>query len=138
MTDLFSSEDKSDYSSYLPGEASRYKTIEDLAKGKQESDIHIKRIEQENADLRSSNLQLREDNNAKAKLEEYLDQITKAQSRTLEGTNPKPADAQMFDPKQFEPHMRKYMQEYEATKTREQNSKTVVDALKERYGQNYM
>lgn len=141
MTDLFTNDDPSQIAAYIPGETSKYKNLDELAKGAYEKDRHISTIEQENRELRASNLALREDNMTKAKLEEYVDQLTKSASAntrpTSDGTNLKPQDAQPFDPRQLEPMFDKRIKEYEASKTKEQNVKAVTDALRERYGSSY-
>lgn len=142
MTDLFQADDQSQIAAYIPGENNKYKTLEDLTKGAYEKDRHISTIEQENRELRATNLSLRDDNMTKAKLEEYVDQLTKsaaAGSRpTSDGTNPKPQDAPAtFDPKQLEPMFDKRIKEYEASKTKEQNIRAVTDVLRERYGHSY-
>lgn len=141
MTDLFTQDDKSDIAAYIPGESNRYKTIEDLAKGKYESDTHIKRIEEENKQLRETNLQLREDNQTKAKLEEYLDRISSSTARTnpaSDGTTNNQPGEQPFDLSQVESLFEKKWKEREVSKTKEQNVKLVTDALKERHGHNYL
>jgi hypothetical protein len=141
MTDLFTNDDQSQIAAYLPGENSKYKTLEELSKGAYEKDRHIGTLEQENRELRATNLLLKEDNMTKAKLEEYVDQLTKSASAgprpTSDGTNLKPQDAQPLDLRQLEPLFDKRIKEYEASKTKEQNVKAVTDALKERYGHSY-
>jgi hypothetical protein len=141
LTDLFTNDDQSKIAAYIPGEASKYKSLDELAKGAYEKDRHISNVERENAELRASNLALREDNMTKAKLEEYVDQLTKSASAsshpTSDGTNPKPSDAQPFDPRQLEPMFDKRIKEYEASKTKEQNVRAVTDALRERYGNSF-
>jgi hypothetical protein len=141
MTDLFSNDDQSQIAAYIPGEASKYKSLDELAKGAYEKDRHISTLEQENRELRSTNLVLKEDNMTKAKLEEYVDQLTKSASAgsrpTSDGTNPKPTDVSPFDPRQLEPMFDKRIKEYEASKTKEQNVKAVTDALRERYGHSF-
>jgi hypothetical protein len=141
MTDLFTNDDQSQIAAYIPSETSKYKSLDELAKGAYEKDRHITTLEQENRELRSTNLLLKEDNMTKAKLEEYVDQLTKSASAsarpTSDGTNPKPADVSPFDPRQLEPMFDKRIKEYEASKTKEQNVKAVTDALKERYGHSF-
>jgi hypothetical protein len=141
MTDLFQDDDQSQIAAYIPGEAAKYKTLDELAKGAYEKDRHIKTLEQETRELRATNLMLKEDNMTKAKLEEYVDQLTKSASASprpaSDGTNPKPDNAQPFDPRQLEPMFDKRIKEYEASKTKEQNVKAVTDALRERYGHSF-
>lgn len=141
MTDLFQEDDQSQIAAYVPGETNKYKSLEDLAKGAYEKDKHIKNIERENAELRASNLQLRDDNMTKASMEQYIDQITKSASASArpssEGTTPKPSDAQPFDPRQIESLVQSKIREHEVNRTREQNAKSVSDALRERYGHSY-
>lgn len=142
MTDLFTQQDdQSQIAAYIPGETNKYKNLEELAKGAYEKDRHIKNVERENAELRASNLKLLDDNKTKASLEDYIDQITKSAAGPLptsEGTNPKPNDVQPFDPQQIESLVQSKIREHEVSKTREQNAKSVVEVLKERYGHNYL
>lgn len=141
MTDLFQSDDQSQIAAYIPSETSKYKSLDELAKGAYEKDRHIGTIEQENRELRASNLALREDNMTKAKLEEYVDQLTKSASAssrpTSDGTNLKPQDAQPYDPKQLESLFDERIKKYESSKTKEQNARAVTDALRERYGNSF-
>jgi len=143
MTDLFNMDDKSEeaeISNYLPSETSKYKSVEDLAKGKYESDRHIKNLERENAELRASNLHLKDDNVTKAKLEEYLDRITKATSAgslPASTSTTQASDDQPLDPDKLAPVVRKLLEEHEVSKTKEQNVKAVTEALKERFGPNW-
>lgn len=83
MTDLFKAEtppadslnDKSgaDALAELVGEGKKFATVEDLAKGKLQSDAFITRLEQENAGIR-------EDLTKRATIEEFMDKIKPQES----------------------------------------------------------
>jgi len=65
------------YLAELVGEGKKFKTQEDLARGKAESDAYIKILEKRSDELRNDYLKLRDDYSSRAKLEEVVDQLTK-------------------------------------------------------------
>lgn len=122
----------------MVGEGKRYDSPEAVARAKVFGDEHIKRLEQENKQLRDDYLRTREENVAKAKLEDLLDQL---QGRKVEQTQePKPpigTEEKAIDYKQIESLIDNRLKQTELTRTYNQNIQTVQSKLVERYGQDY-
>src|SRR5438046_816691 len=122
-----------DFLAELVGEGKKFKSPEDLAKSKWHSDVHIKTVEQENNELRSAYTKLREDYNARAKLEELIDQMNNVRSQQPPNQEPpmmedkKPA----FDPSQLKPLVSEEIRQYELQKRAQENLDTVKTKLKE-------
>lgn len=127
-----------DYLTELVGDNKKFKTQQDLAKGKYESDLYIKTLEKKQDELRTDYLKLREDYNARAKLEELIGQL-EARSQSPDSTTPKAEvkDKPVIDPKEIESLVSNKIQEYELTRKQQQNFSIVRDRLKERFGDNY-
>lgn len=81
---------QSDPLSELVGEGKKFKTVEDLAKGKTEADAYIEQLKQELAEMR-------EDLNKRAGLEDVLDSVKAAQSTSQEPTKTPEIDESMLD-----------------------------------------
>src|SRR5712671_5452751 len=81
MDDLLAGNDQpqidpqKNYLEELVGENKKFKSNEDLAKGKYTSDIYVKQLETTLDEMRKDFLKEREDNVAKAKLQELIDQM---------------------------------------------------------------
>jgi len=129
---------KSFYETYV-GEGKKFKTNEDLAEAKWNSDHYIKTLEMQKDELRKDYLKLREDYEARAKLEELIDQLQKAPKPTTnnEYTPPVNVDKPGFDPKQLDSLVSSKIQEHEASKKQQENFQAFKEKLKERYGTNY-
>lgn len=63
----------------LVGEDKKFKTVEDLAKGKQASDQHIQTVEAENAELKEQLAKLQKDGEGQARLKDLVLAVEKAQ-----------------------------------------------------------
>lgn len=140
MTDLYDkplTTEEKNYLAELVGEGKKFKTPEDLAKGKYEADLYIKDIIRQKDELRDDYLKLREESQARATLKELVDQLSnpaRPESSTTQANTAKPA----IDQAAIDEIFGKKLKEHELSKTRENNAKMVADALKERYGQNYV
>lgn len=146
MTDLFTNENKTDpnknYLEELVGEGKKFKSPEDLARGKYESDNYITILQQRFDELREDHTRLRDENAAKARMEEILTKLdTKIQDRdTTDDANDKKPDAGnslQFDPKQIEDLVTSKLTEREVQRKQEENFNQVRDKLREQYGENY-
>src|SRR6266700_391496 len=78
-----------DYFKELVGEGKKFKSPEDLARGKFESDQFIEILKKRQDEMRADYLKLREDNTAKAKLEDLIDQLSKKNLASNEDTEVK-------------------------------------------------
>lgn len=132
-------DENKNYLEELVGENKKFKSPEELAKGKWHSDRMIELQNKRLDDLRNDYLRVREENTAKAKLEELIDQI-KQQQMSSSNTPPANEDGQrqpQYDLDQLKSLMTDQIRE-EATRSQQTNNYNKVQAkLVERYGRNY-
>jgi len=129
------------YLQELVGEGKKFRTPEELARGKAESDAYIKTLERGRDELRQDYLKMREENVARAKLEELIGQLESKQQHqdsSADTTRPDEKNIQpQWDSKQIESLVSSKIQEHELTRKQEQNFNMVRSKLQERYGNNY-
>lgn len=132
-------DESKDYLAELVGEGKKFKTPQDLAKGKAQSDLYIEDMKRKQDELRSDYLKLREDATSRAKLEDLLNQLeAKQQLNNREQPNAKEVqDKPVIDPKAIEDLFDKRFSEMENSRKFKENNKVVGDKLKEAYGENY-
>lgn len=123
--------DKS-YIEELVGEGKKFKSIEDLAKGKLTSDSYIKVMERQQDELRQMYLKEREENIARAKIEDLLNQ-----SRLTSNENPVKEVSPSPPPVDIESLLDRKLSERERERTAQDNFKTVQSKLREVLGNNY-
>lgn len=141
--DLFSQENtntKTDpnknYLEELVGEGKKFKTPEELARGKYESDEYIKTLTKRFDELREDNQRIRDEANAKAKLEEILDRL-ESKRDTQDAKTENANDKEPFDPKQIEDLVNTKLTQHELNKKQQENLSLVRGKLKEAFGDNY-
>jgi hypothetical protein len=120
------------YYSELVGEDKKFKTNEDLARGKYEADLYIETLKRRQDQLREDYTKLREEHMAHTKLEELLNQ---RQQSNNENTNK--VETPSYDPKQIESLVSTKIIEHETQNKQVQNFKSVQEKLIEHYGSNY-
>jgi hypothetical protein len=128
------------YLQELVGEGKKFKTPEELARGKAESDAYIKTLERGRDELRQDYLKMREESVARAKLEDLIGQLESKQQQPTPPANTQNAGENIqpqWDSKQIESLVSSKIQEHELTRKQEQNFNTVRSKLQERYGNNY-
>jgi len=128
------------YLEELVGENKKFKSPEDLARGKYESDAYIEIMKRRQDELRDDYMKLKTDYEARAKLEELIDQMSKRPQQSTEPDSTQRADdvrQPQFDPKQVESLVSNKIQEYELTKKQSENFNLVKEKLTERYGNNF-
>lgn len=117
----------------------RYDSPEAIARAKVFGDEHIRRIEQENKQLRDDYIRVRDENVAKQKLEDLLDQL---QGRRTEppkqDTQPIVQQEKAINTKDIESLIENKLKQTELTRTYNQNLQTVQTKLKEKYGEDYI
>jgi hypothetical protein len=121
----------------LVGEGKRYDSPEAIARAKIFQDAHIKQIEAENAKLREDYSRAREENIAKAKLEDLLDQIQGNRQQPPQEQKPIVQGDKPIDYKQIESLIESRFKTERLTQTYNQNLETVRNKLVERFGDNY-
>ena len=126
-----------DYYSELVGEGKKYKDNKAFARSRVEADFHIKKIEQENEELRTMALKLREENIAKATFEDLIDRASKTKQQTETVTTQTEVKEKPFDPEQVKSLVSEEYQRLEFSRKQDANFKIVEDKLKERFGTNY-
>lgn len=111
-----------------------------MARAKIFGDEHIKRLEQENKQLRDDYTRAREENVAKAKLEDLLDQLQgkRQQPEPTESNQPIRTEEKAIDYKQIESLIENKFKQAELTKTYNQNLESVKNKLIERFGPEYV
>lgn len=129
-----------DYFKELVGDTKKFKDEKALAKSKYESDLYIKILEKRLDDMREDYGTLKTDYEARAKLEEYIDQLAVKQpvqpiSNTLNanGNNEKPE----INTKDIEELVNSKLKQHELSKKQTENFSLVMNRLKERYGDKY-
>lgn len=138
MTDLFQETPPTDYLKELVGEGKKFKTVEDLARGKYEADSTIEIFKRKQDELRSDYQKLQDEYNARAKLEEYIDQMNVNKEQLTSSRTPIANEViKPIEPKQIEDMIAKQLKDNEVSRLRAENSKSVENKLRERYGENY-
>jgi hypothetical protein len=129
-----------DFYQELVGEGKKFRDQQELAKGKWQSDHYIKTLEMQKDELRRDYLKLKEDYEARAKLEEFIDQLHKQPSQQpaiSENTITAKVDKPGLDSQQIESLVSSKIQEHETSKKQNDNFNSVRNRLKERLGSNY-
>jgi len=125
------------YYEELVGDGKKFKSVEDLARGKYEADLYVKTLTKRMDELRNDYVQLRQDYNSKAKLEEVLDQLKTTQQS---GSNePLAKDVEMkpeIKPEDISKMIASEIQRTRAQEQEEANYRQVQAKLKERFGNN--
>lgn len=113
------------------------KPLEVLQNKAVEADLHIKTLEREKAEMYEMYKSQREELLAKAKWEDYIDQMRKPPETPValppaNSEQPKP-----FDPNEIKELLRGELSIYETQKREQENFGKVQSKLKERFGDNY-
>lgn len=135
MTDLFNkggdpSNDAQNVLDQLVGEGKKFKTVEDLAKGKLESDAFIERLTDEQKSLREQLEKLDAAAKEAETLKSVLDKLghkPNSGSEGKDGNQPNPG------PEEIEKLVSKMLQEREVATSRETNRKRANDELLKRF-----
>ncbi len=121
------------------GEGKKFKTVEDLAKGKYMSDTYIPILEKNLDEMKSDYLKLRDESVAGATLQEKIDKLLELQQLT---SNKQPQvnevkEQSPFDPKQVESLVSSQIQKHDLLKKEETNYSVVMGKLQEKLGTQY-
>lgn len=126
-----------DYYAELVGENKKFKDNASLARSKFEADQYIEILKRRQDDLRADYLQLKEDNDSKAKLQDLINQISKERQTSSDNT-PANDDQQLaLDPNQIKSLVSEEMQRQRTTEKQDSNFELVRSKLQERFGKNY-
>lgn len=131
-------DENKNYLEELVGEDKKFKSVEDLAKGKAQSDTYIKTLEERLDEMREDYLKLREEHMAGPKLQELLDKLDSERQLTREPPITQEVDkATALDPKAVESLVSSSIQKYEQTKKEQENYTLVKNKLIEHFGSKY-
>jgi len=122
-----------DYFAELVGENAKFKTPQDLARGKVESDLFIEQLKRENAEMRN-------DLTTRIKYEEFLDRVERANlSNADDNQESKEQTGQLsaMKPEELEQLLERKLRERDARTTATQNLAQVQDKLRKALGPNY-
>lgn len=140
LSDQAEQPDPEKFKEYLPGEGSKFKDIETLAKAKYDSDLYVKSLEAQKDELRRDYLALKTDYEARAKLEELLDQYKNEPPKrndNHEQPDVKNVNERPFDPNEYKKIARQEIQELRTSEREESNFNNVREKLIERFGNNF-
>lgn len=120
------------YLNELVGEGKKFKTVEDLARGKFEADQYVEILKKRSDDFLDDYIQLRDERIAKARLEEY-------QSQPQSSNNPPPVKEEKpaINPDELDTFVSRKIRENETLRKQQENFKLVQDKLKERFGDRF-
>lgn len=125
----------------LVGDDKPFKDPEALAKGKYMADMHIKMLEKRMDELREDYLKAQADSQAKAKLEDLIKSLENKQpvssdNHSEQGPREPTPDLDKLD-QLVSKKVEQGLSAYEVANRQKENTKVVVDRLKERYGNSY-
>lgn len=124
-----------DYFEELVGDGKKFKSPQELAKGKAESDIYIKTLEQRADALRDDYLKLKQEADTAARLQTLIDQMSKKED---DHTNNNPSlddvNDRRFDPAEIDNIVTRKLQDLEAQRRETTNWNQVQNKLQEAYG----
>lgn len=126
----------------LVGEGKKFKSPEDLAKGKAHSDHYISTLEKSRDELREDYLKLKAEYDAGQNLQELYNRLEAKAQSNRDDTNDSNDDEKLrskqeFDPKVLESLVSSKLQELESSKREQENYAKVREKLLERYGESY-
>lgn len=143
MTTLFQEENtpqfdqNKNYLEELVGEGKKFKSVDDLAKGKAESDAYIALMTKKMDELRADYLKARDENTATAKLQDLIDRLEKRNEDIDSNTPNAEEDKSGLKLEDIESLFSNKLSEYERMKKETENFNSVQAKLKEVHGDNY-
>lgn len=131
-------DESKNYLTELVGDGKKFKSPEDLARGKYEADLFIETLKRQQDELRSDYLKLRDESEARGRLEDLVRQMEGRQN-TNSNNPPEPPSVTppTFKPEELESLVSKKILEIETSKKEQENFRLVSDKLKETLGDNY-
>jgi hypothetical protein len=122
----------------LVGEGKKFKTAADLARGKYEADTFIETLKRQQDELRADYLRLRDEAEARAKLEDLITKFENGQKNTDPNNPPEQrVNTPVYKPEEVESLVSKKILENEASKKEQENFQSVQNRMKEVLGDDY-
>lgn len=140
MNSLLDPQESKEIKEYLPelvGEGKKFRTPEDLAKGKHQADQHISTLERENNELREWAAKLADENKAKASWEELIDRMNKQPSESNPTHHADDVRKPEFDESKIKSLVSSTVSEMERARREQDNLMLVRNKLQEYYGDSY-
>jgi len=145
MNDLFTEsvndqpqiDESKNYLEDLVGDGKKFKTAEDLAKGKFLADSYVKILERKLDEMRTDYLKVSEENKARAKLEELIDQMNNKTQQLTSSETPPAKEVQTPSLDQIESLVSNKISQVETQRKERENFNLVTNKLKEVYGNDY-
>lgn len=130
------------YLAELVGEGKKFKDYEALAKGKWDSDTHIKQLERESRETREQMNKIAEELRSRKRLEEILDRLSHATPPQSPSNTPTQNGGErdtkpVIDKNEIENLMNAKLTEHEIRKKREENTRFVQTELRKKYGNRF-
>lgn len=140
-SDLPTIDPNKNYVEELVGEGKKFKTIEDLARGKYEADAFLKTMQMRQDELRKDYLKVQEEAESRAKLADLIDQLSKRQTQSSSDFNHNANDLinekPGLKPEDVESLIDARLVTRETQKRYSDNYNLVKAKLQERFGNNY-
>lgn len=139
--DNFVVDPNANYLEQLVGENKKFKTVDDLAKGKAQSDHYISTLERRLDAISSDYRKVLDERNAMPKLQELLDKIEQQQNLQSRETNPDSNGDQnrsaTLSSEQLESLVSNKYAQFRQTEKETENYRNVQTKLSEKFGNNY-
>ena len=126
-----------DYFAELVGEGKKFKTPQELARGKAEADSYVKLLEKQKDELRADYLKVMDENKAKAKLEDLITQYEQRLASSEQPLVKEVMEQPKFNPEQIESLIDNALIKRTQEQRQSDNFNAVKDKLTERFGRNY-
>lgn len=120
----------------LVGDGKKFKSVEDLARGKAEADLYIETLNKRSDQLREDYLKMREEATAQAKLQDLIDRLENRTTPQLPVESPERQPTPSFDPSKLPSLIREESIKLENERKADTNFKQVQNKLKEQFGNN--
>lgn len=130
-------DEKKNYLDELVGDGKKFKTPEDLARGKYEADITVDLYKKRMDELRADYLQLRGESDKQAKLEQLIDQMQQTRLANSDNTQAREDGPKPLKQEEVEDLFQRKYQEQRTRERQDDNQKLVLNELQKKWGDNY-
>jgi hypothetical protein len=126
------------YLEELVGDGRKFKSPEDLARGKYEADVHISNLERRMDEMRADYIRVSEEAKAAKRMEELLDKLDASGNLTSrEPPHSNEDDKTALDMTNLDSILDSKLKERESKNREADNFKIVMNKVKEQYGDSY-
>lgn len=125
------------YLEELVGDGKKFKTPEELARGKAEADLFIEQMKRDNEELRQDYLRLRDEHNSGPKLQEVLNQLAELKGQRAPQLPEGNEDKSVLDEAKVANLVAEMMKQSKAAEREAENVRKVESKLQEAYGPDY-